>query len=1463
MRKISAMKKVVLLLLCGAGFMASATGLSNKQWRDTVIKRNVEFEGDYLKLGVIDGRQTGYFHDPLPGKKGEKFVLTVKVRGKGMLDAGYFGYTEKGKFLGRFPKVLPRKIVDSKEVVTLQYQFENTTDAHTIRPHLLIRKGNLVLISADLAKVESSTPAAMNLPNDQWRDTVIKRKVEFEGAYLKLGVTDGRQTGYFHKTLPGKKGEKFVLTVKVRGKGMLDAGYFGYSDKGKFLGRFPKVLPRKIVDSEKVVTLNYYLENTTDAHTISPHLLIRKGNLVLISSELARVDAFPEAEKPVNHLDSSRKMDGEWLPEFTEPNLLKEAFAPGSLPKWQITGGKAEIKDNELVLSLDGKFGRIVAVSPGIKPGKTGKYLLTALYQSQDLKFGSSAEVTMVRAAELKRYLARFNQVAVYSSFSGNEVYNRRPGDWQRVGSSHEVTEENKDELWHFVIVFQGRNAQLRWGGVYFGLGPWNPDNRKAQYDWNKVVNKLDPLYSEEDTLKILAERPEVSAELKFSKGSPKVMLCGRETVPLFYVGDANRSERSKLQDFRNAGINIQMIFADKKVWCGNKKYDFATLDRLMMDALRRNPHGNFVPVLSLSPYESWGDEFPSEVAVDAEGKPTVSRHGRKAPPCYWSPVYRQQAVDYLRAAVEHMKSQVYFKAVAGVFITGNEDGQFYYQIYNGGRLGDADSPGLLPVFRAYLKEKYRDVKELQKAWKKSDVTFENARPGQHSLSVKGNFFDPSKDMQLVDTIRFLNESHGDFMNQMCNAVKDTAGKKILTVMWFGRGASQLVYPQFSQMSKILVKPGLDLMGAQPGYRGERHSGCSSFFSEVFDSVRSHNKLAVCEADYRTWTGFILSLQHDIFNVRYWSRHDLTGAIWREAGKLLSTGGGLWFYDMCGGYFKDPVIMSDIAKLRRGAEKLLANPDPFTPSEMVLVADEENFYYTTEQLNIHNGPNYRTVRKTQRALMRAGLKYDFYYLEDMISGKRRDYKLYVFMNVFHLSARKKAYIESLKRDGKTLVFLYAPGYLSDNGVSVEGISRITGIKTALSQVRLKNSTFCESPLSAGLSGYAAGIGNNMGGESFCIKDAKAVPLMHYANGEVSGAYRDFGTYKVVYLAPPSPFTPEFLQQLARYAGVHVYNLVPGDMFVQRRSDLAVLHGVEGKLNLLDYPGECELTDLITGEKIGKKDGKFAVKLVPGETKLISIGKAAVPVRMPENVDQQMLENLAKELKFSKPVKILWIGDSLSDLNRENNFIALAEKAVNKYHPGMLKIGNFGVRGDYITRIIRRINGMNNGVPPAYRQEMYDKIFAEKYDMMVCFLGHNDTRLDMQKDPAGKILVTPEEQVRAYKQLSAIMEKFDPAMEQVYFSTSASDGDFCRKGAEINRKKGRPVVLFGDEKTMKHYNAVLQQCCRELNVRFVDIDTPMRQLSNRSELFADGVHLSAKGNMLMAWKLLHFLKESSL
>jgi len=1053
------------------------------------------------------------------------------------------------------------------------------------------------------------------LPSGDWRLNRPEGGIMvLDGDVLRLTAVDPKVGAVvFASQQPTAPGKIYRLSLQASGIGSLEAGVYLYSVQEKsFLGRVPRPMEVRRLRGAELRTCDYYLtipapsSEASAAVALRPCLRVREGEVTIHRAELTEVESLPPV---VNYLDHSRRMDNEWLPVYTEPNLVVDHDFKAGKEYWHIQGeAKVDFRDREMLVEITADNQKVLIFSEPIEVEPGENYILTGLYQSQSIGFGTFGELLVVPEERAVDLLAELDQAQIFSSFSGRELYNRRAGDWQRVVMSYKVPDGVRKV--RLAVVQRGRPCQIRWTAFYFGLGPWEKDNRSREYDWNKYVNNLDPLLPEAEVKEALERRQPVQAWLDKDE-YPRIMINGEVKAPLIYFGDAFKPSRSKLQDFQQAGVGLQLIplLRPNRYWRGYRDYDFSAIDEAIWDNVRRNPQGYFMIILSMTPYDSWLQEFPFEVALDASGVPTVSRHGRPSPPCYWSKVYQEQALHYIESAVKHMRQQPYFKAIAGFFLSGNEDGQFYYQISRQGRLEDGYSPAVLPAFRDWLRQRYGTVEALRQSWGQPTVDFETAVQPNPQRERGAVFFDPSTEMPAIDLTRFLNEGMGTFANAMCQTAKAAAGKPVLSLMWWGRGGSLMVYPHFAQTRCIFPSDALDFMGAQPGYRGERHAGCSVFQSWVTDSARSHGKVMMCEADFRTWTSPVNSLLHDSQNVRFWSEYDLRGVLWRELGRMLSVGGGLWFYDMTAGWFKDPAIMREVAAMQQVADKLVQRRQVFQPSEILLVSDEDNYYASTEQLNIWNGPNFHCIRKNQRAWLRSGLKFDFYYFQDLPRLDMRNYKMVVFLNAFFLSTEKKQFItEKLQRDNKVLVWLYAPGYMTERGFSTASMGELTGINVLTCGEVEREAVFVDSVVSRGLAGSSVGMDNKLGQLGFAVDDAAATPIMRYRrSGLVAGAMRDFESHRSVYLALPVSFSPEFLQQLASYADAHVYNRTPGDFFMHRRSDLIALHGVEGNVNRLVLPKpEARLQDLLSGEWLPKENGEFQVKLQPGETRLLEV-----------------------------------------------------------------------------------------------------------------------------------------------------------------------------------------------------------------------------------------------------------------
>ncbi len=891
------------------------------------------------------------------------------------------------------------------------------------------------------------------------------------------------------------------------------------------------------------------------------------------------------------------RQPGETMPILANPNLLRNSDFSDKMNHWTMLGdGKAAAVTvgSHPAVSIVNRDNGVILYSDAfdVTPGKN--YIMTGVYHTVKAVFGSYSEVALIPDGQEKKFLNDFRQPRIHTPLVRRTMLNCREGQWRRI--THQETFTANESRARVIIVLDGNPSQIYWSSFYVGKA--GPDTRENPRNVN------DRPCSPKEFAERLAKRPDSTAIVKMHGDAPAIFVDGKPIPSHIQFGDAFNASRTRRQSFQKAGVKLQFISLNNVVrqfWRGPNNYDLKAIDDHIRDSIRKNPEGYFVIRLDLTPYPEWYKDYPDTSARHADGTLASSRHGFYGPPDYWSPTYRRAALDYMTAVIRHIREQDYYRAVVGFFPSGNEDQQFYYQTDRKGVLNDGLAPDSLPTFRRFLRMKYADDQALQQAWRKPDITLNTASPEIQNVkySGAGNFWDREKYQPQIDYTEYLNVMQGEFANLMCRTARKEAGKPVITVMWWGRGAGLSVYPFYSQTSQVLPQGDLDLMGAQSGYYGQRESGSAVYFPWVFDSLRIHGKIPMDEGDYRTWICGFKSLLHDYRVARYWTLEDYTNAVKRQLGKMIGVGGGYWHFAMTDGWYDSPEIMDFIAQTQKIWQELTVKPAVFTPAELVVVADEDDYSLTTEQVNVWNGPNYHTIRNNQDAFLRSGLKYDFYYFSDVMARNMKDYRVYVFSNLFWLSSEKRSFIDSLKRDGKTLIFLYAPGFMNGEKTMRE----LTGIDIRQCDRESKLARFekSNSPLLKGISGQRAGLGVDMPGERFEVTDSKALPIARYADGKIAGALRTFRDWNSIYLATPSCFTPEFLQNIARLAGVHIYN-TPGDMFFHHRDDLLALHGVEGNANQLRFPYPVELQDLYTGEILRDP----TVKLKPGESRLFRV-----------------------------------------------------------------------------------------------------------------------------------------------------------------------------------------------------------------------------------------------------------------
>ena len=89
----------------------------------------------------------------------------------------------------------------------------------------------------------------------------------------------------------------------------------------------------------------------------------------------------------------------------------------------------------------------------------------------------------------------------------------------------------------------------------------------------------------------------------------------------------------------------------------------------------------------------------------------------------------------------------------------------------------------------------------------------------------------------------------------------------------------------------------------------------------------------------------------------------------------------------------------------------------------------------------------------------------------------------------------------------------------------------------------------------------------------------------------------------------------------------------------------------------------------------------------------------------------------------KPMRILYLGDSLSDFLHDHNYTDKVNFFLNLH--GKSSFRNAAVLGVYVTRTLQRMRGIHGGTK-AFKQFRYQDLWKEEYDLIFIWLGHNDT-----------------------------------------------------------------------------------------------------------------------------------------
>jgi hypothetical protein len=734
-----------------------------------------------------------------------------------------------------------------------------------------------------------------------------------------------------------------------------------------------------------------------------------------------------------------------------------------------------------------------------------------------------------------------------------------------------------------------------------------------------------------------------MKAEVRMYGGTPTIYL---DDQPVFgginWLGGMDRSKlqinQEVIRKYSAAGIHIYSLDAISTEWCGPQAegsglFDFSPVGPRLQEILDADPDALFLLRLGFELrgffYDWWRQMFPDECEVLSDGK----RVGQT----YASTIWQDQVKAFLRGYIAELRrTGMYERVIAYQVATGTCGEWIKDELSMGLVCGDYSQP-MLRYFQTWLAEKYQgDLSAFQQAWADPQVTFETAQVPTADEQLHTTHFlfrDSQKERKVIDFYECFADLSADAMLGFCRLVKEETHNEKLTGAFFGylmeiswnnaffgnvdvMEASEVSTIQrcgHLGLHKALRSPDVDFFVSPMGY-AFRGLGGDALPMQPSESLRVHGKIYLMEED---------STMHNYFDPGG-RMHTLDNSIaiyQRNFGQVITHGLGVTWLES-DGFPEDPRIVPQAAEWIRRFEQLgrwSLCLDRRPAAETAVFLDDHSFFYQS----IHNNIDIPLIWQQRVVnLNRFGAPHDVYLLNDLLEGRLPPYKLYIFLNAFQLDrGRRQALKQAVRQQGRVALWLYAPGYLDENGPAVENMTDLTGFHFARGDQPwgpFMHVTNFQHTITKGIPQDLFWGTTQTLGPLFHLEDPQATTLgeIVYSLGRCKPglAVKEFndgqgGTWSSVYSGTPNVPAP-VLRGIARYAGVNLYSDA-GDV-LYATPELLCVHTTSGGARNFQLPGKVEVVfDLFHGQFIAHDTDHFQATLAPASTALYFTGKKSL------------------------------------------------------------------------------------------------------------------------------------------------------------------------------------------------------------------------------------------------------------
>lgn len=538
--------------------------------------------------------------------------------------------------------------------------------------------------------------------------------------------------------------------------------------------------------------------------------------------------------------------------------------------------------------------------------------------------------------------------------------------------------------------------------------------------------------------------------EVRIDNGIPTLFIDGERYPPfayLSYLGD-----KKYYKEFADIGIhlyNFPVYLGDrginsnsgikpfrKNIWVGENEYDYTSIINDFDAILEADPNAKVILRIHLDPPMWWEEKNPDVVCLLPDGNSFRTS--------FFSSKWQQEAGVVLEDCISWLLKSQYAKHFVGVHLAAGDTEEWFYH-YN--RYFFDENPERLIKFRNWLKHKYDNNNDaLCQAWNNPDANFETAQISDISgNNAKNEWRKSANDRQTLDYFDFHAENLVDHIIYFSKIVKGVSNKRLLAGAFNGyhlfvsdprRGHGAL--------AKLLTCNDIDFLSSPNDYN--RVAGEDWPPMLAIQSVQKHGKLWLAENDTRTTVSTLLreraphiAPDNSHYDGGVWKGpseiETSVSFLWKNLARMYAYGYGGWWFDMWGGWFSHPELLT---VLKKGQDLFYEFPDKEVPQmkpEVCVIADEKLLFWDASYGSLTN-----RIISNRYALAKTGAPYDLFLRSDLNSINTDRYKVIWFMGTPEITVEENRLIEDLAKKGLTIIVTDTEGskiYKSQEEVQIK------------------------------------------------------------------------------------------------------------------------------------------------------------------------------------------------------------------------------------------------------------------------------------------------------------------------------------------------------------------------------------------------------------------------------------------